>query len=175
MLLKILSDKPMINLDNILKSRDSSLLTNVCMVKAMIFLVFMYGCESWTMNKVLKTLESPLDCKEIKPINPKGNQPWIFIWSIVAEAPILWPPDTKSRLIGKDLDAGKDQRQEEKGWQRMRWLDSIINSIDMNLSNLWDIVQDRGAWHAASMELQRVWYDSATEQQQWKLFILLSS
>ena len=75
MLLKILSDKPMINLDNILKSRDSSLLTNVCMVKAMIFLVFMYGCESWTMNKVLKTLESPLDCKEIKPINPKGNQP----------------------------------------------------------------------------------------------------
>ena len=83
-----------------------------------------------------------------------------------AEAPILWPPGGKSRLIGKDLDAGKDQRQEEKGWQRMRWLDSIINSIDMNLSNLWDIVQDRGAWHAASMELQRVWYDSATEQQQ---------
>ena len=76
MLLKILSDKPMINLDNILKSRDSSLLTNVCMVKAMIFLVVMYGCESWTMKKVLeKTLESPLDCKEIKPINPKGNQP----------------------------------------------------------------------------------------------------
>ena len=75
MLLKILSDKPMINLDNILKSRDSSLLTNVCMVKAMIFLVVMYGCESWTMNKVLeKTLECPLDCKEIKPINPKGNQ-----------------------------------------------------------------------------------------------------
>ena len=76
MLLKILSDKPMINLDSILKSRDISLLTNVCMVKAMIFPVVMYGCESWTMNKVLeKTLESPLDCKEIKPINPKGNQP----------------------------------------------------------------------------------------------------
>ena len=75
MLLKILSDKPMINLDNILKSRDSSLLTNVCMVKAMIFLVVMYGCESWTMNKVLeKTLESPLDCKEIQPVHPKGDQ-----------------------------------------------------------------------------------------------------
>ena len=76
MLFKLLSDKPMINLDSILKSRHIPLLTNVCMVKAMIFPVVMYGCESWTINKELeKIFESPLDSKVIKPINPKGNQP----------------------------------------------------------------------------------------------------
>ena len=68
----------------------------------------------WTVG-LEKTLESPLDCKEIKPVNPKGNQPWIFIGRIDAETPIFWPPDAKSQLIGKDLDAGKDWRQEEKG------------------------------------------------------------
>ena len=62
-----------------------------------------------------KTLENPLDCKEIKPVNPKGSQPWIFTWRADAEAPTLWPPDEKSWLIGKDPDAGKDCRQEEKG------------------------------------------------------------
>ena len=74
-----------------------------------------------------KILESPLDCKEIKPVNPKGNQPWKLIGRIdaEAEAPILWPPDGKSRLTGKDPDAGEDWRQEEKGQQKMRWLDGI--------------------------------------------------
>ena len=86
----------------------------------MIFLVVIYGCESWTIRKaecqrtdafelvLEKTLESPLDCKEIKPVSPKGDQPWIFIPRTDSEAPVLWPPDAKSRLIGKDPDAGKD-------------------------------------------------------------------
>ena len=89
----------------------------VCLVKAMVSLVVMYECESWTIKKaepqriwtvVLgKILKSPLDSKEVKPINPKVNQPWIFIGKTGAEAPILWPPDAKNRLIGKDADAGK--------------------------------------------------------------------
>ena len=91
----------------------------------MVFPVVMYRCESWTIKKaehryfwavvLEKTLESPLDCKEIKPVNPKGNQSWIFIGRADAEAPILWPPDAKNQLIGKDPDAGKDWRKEEKG------------------------------------------------------------
>ena len=72
-----------------------------------------------------KTLESPLDCKEIKPVNPKGNKSWIVIGR--TEAPVLWPPDGKSQLIGKDPDARKDWGQKEKGQQRMRWLDGITN------------------------------------------------
>ena len=96
----------------------------------MVFPVVMYGCESWTVKKVEheiiveKTLESPLDSKEIKPVNPKGNQLWIFIGKTDAEAPILWPPDAKSLLIRKDPDAGKDWRQGEKGTteDEMAWM-----------------------------------------------------
>ena len=88
-----------------------------------IFPVVMYGCESWTIGCTLKNwcfwtvvLSSPLDCKEIKPVNPKGNQPWRFIGRIDAEteAPIIWPPDARSQLIGKDPNAGKDWGQKEK-------------------------------------------------------------
>ena len=111
-----------------IKSRNITLLTKVHLVKAMVFPIVMYGCETWTIKEswvlknwwfwtvvLEKTLESPLDCKEIKPVNPKGN--WIFIERTDAEAetPILWPPDAKNWLTGKDPDAGKDWGQEEKG------------------------------------------------------------
>ena len=106
-----------INLDSLLKSRDIVLPTNVCLVKAMVFPALMYGCESWTIWTVVleKILESPLDSKEIKPVNPKGNQPWILIERTDAETLILWPPDVNNWLLGKKPDAGKDWRQEEKG------------------------------------------------------------
>ena len=109
----------MTNLDSILKSRDITLETKVCLVKAMVFPVVMYGCESWTIKKaehsfwtvvLEKTLESPLDCKEIQPVHPKGDQSWVFIGRTDAEAEtlVLWPPHSKSWLIGKDPNAGRD-------------------------------------------------------------------
>ena len=108
----------------------------------MFFPVVMYGCESWTVRKLSteelmllnmleKTLESPLDSKEIKSLNPKGNQPWTFIGRTDAEAPILWPPDAKSWLIGKDLDAGKAWGQKENRETEDEMLDGITNSVDM--------------------------------------------
>ena len=99
-----------------------------------------WALKNWCFWSVVleKTLESPLDCKEIQPVNPKRNQSWLFVGrtDAKAEAPILWPPDVKSRLNGKDSDAGRNRRKKEKGWQRMRWLDSITDSVDMNLSKL---------------------------------------
>ena len=110
----LLGRKVMTNLDSILKSRDITLPTKVCLVKANVFPAVMYGCESWTV--VLKTPESPLGCKEIQPVHPKGNQSWMFIGRTDAEAetPILWSSDANSWRIWKDPDAGKDWRQEEK-------------------------------------------------------------
>ena len=133
--------KVMTHPDSILKSRDITLPTKVHLVKALVFPVVMYGCESWTIKKAdpqridafelwcWKTLESPLDCKAIKPISPKGSQPWIFIGRTDAEAPILWPPEAKKRLTGKDPDAGMIEGGRRRVWQRMRCLDGITNSM----------------------------------------------
>ena len=126
----LLGEKAMTNLDSILKSRDFTLPTKVCLAKAMVFSsshVCMWELdykESWVPKNwcfwtvmLEKTLESPLDCKEIKPVNPKGNQFWMFIGRTDAEVEdsILWTPDTKNSLIWKDPDAGKNRRQGEKG------------------------------------------------------------
>ena len=98
-----------------------------------------------------KTLESRLDCMEIQPVNPKGNQSRIFIrrTDAEAEAPILWPSDAKSQLIGKDPDAGKIEGKRRRRLQRIRWLDSITDSMDMSLSKFRKIVKEREAWCAA--------------------------
>ena len=125
----LLGRKVMTNLDNLLKSRDITWPTKVCLVKAMVFPVVLCGCESWTIKKAehqridafellcWRRLLSPLDSKVTQPVHPKGNQSWIFIGRTDAEAqtPILWPPDVKKWLTWKDPDAGKDWRWEEKG------------------------------------------------------------
>ena len=156
--------KAMTNLDSILKSRDITLPTKVHLVKALVFPVVMYGCESWTTKKaewqriyafelwcwrrLLDTGLSPLDCKEIQPVHLKGNQPWIFIGRTDAEAetPILWPPDVK---VEKTLMLGKTESKKRRGWWRMRCLESITTSMDLNLSKLQQTEEGRGAWQAA--------------------------
>ena len=120
----------MTNLDSIFKRRDVTLPTKFCLVKAMVFPVVMYGCESWTVKKAKRwridafelrcwrrLLKSPLDCKEIQPVHSERDQPWDFFGrnDAKAETPVLWPPHAKSWLIGKDSDAGRDWGQEEKG------------------------------------------------------------
>ena len=165
----------MTNLDSILKSRDITLPTKVHPAKAMVFQVVMYGCESWTTKKAdcrridslelwcWRRLESPLECKEIQPVHPKGNQSWIFIGRSDAEAetPILWPPDKKNWLIWKDPDAGKDWRREKIGTtedEMVGWHHQL-NGHEFELNSL----MDREAWYAAVHGVTR----SRTQLSDW--------
>ena len=173
-LLKESYDKPR----QYIKIRYSTLWTKVHIVKAMIFPVRMWELDhkkGWALKKwcfpfvvLEKTPEVPLNFKEIKPVSPQGNQSWIIIGTTVAEpeASVLWPLDAKSQFTGKEPDTGKGWRQKEKGAAEKWWLDSITNTLDMNLSKLWEVGEDRGAWHAiiCGVTMSQSWL--VTEQQQ---------
>ena len=165
----LLGKKAMTNLDSILKSRDITLPIKVHLVKAVVFPVVMYGCEldykeSWVLKNwcfwtlvLEKTLESPLECKQIQPVHPKGDQSWVFIGRTDAEAEtlIFWPPDEKSWLIWEDPDAGEERR----GWQSLDgWLAS---PIWWTSSRSWWWTRNPGMLQ--SIWLQRVGHDWATE------------
>ena len=174
----LLRRKAMTNFNSVLKSRDITLPTKVHVVKAMLFPVSHvqmweldhkegWELKNWCFQIVVleKTVESPFDCKEIKLVNPKGNQSWIFIGRTDAEgeAPVLWSPDAKSQLIGKDPDTGKDWRQEEKG-MTYGWMASPTQwTWVWASSRRWRRTGKPGVLQ--SMGSQRVRHNWVTEQQ----------
>ena len=167
----LLGRKVMTNLDSIFKNRDITLPTKVRLVKAIVFPVVMYGCESWTGEEswvpknwcfwtvvLEKTLESPLDCVEIQPVLPKGNQSWMSIGRIDAEAetPILWPPVQRTDSLEKTLMLGKIEGGRRRGRERMRWLDGITNSMALlsPVSHRHDLSYCHRVRHWKALELR---------------------
>ena len=126
-----------------------------------------WALKNWCFWTVVleKTLKSPLDCKEIQPVHPKGNQCWIFVGRTDAEDPILWPPDGKSWFTGKDPDTGKDWRQEEKGTTEDKIVGWHHRLMDIHLTKLWEIVKDKEAWWAAGNSFTK----SQTQLSDWTM------